>query len=331
MIRYFLILTFITQISFLSFSQDHLKLDDFGRITLNTYVSDQVKIPAEAKIQLENKLKQIASNYGMSGTGVNPRFIITASISVISKDIIAGPPQMIAQKMDVTLFIGDAIDNKIFTNTVISTKGVGTNENKSFIDGLMQLNTKSEGIQKFMNESKIEMISYYKSQCELVMKKGAELSNVGKFSEALYELSLIPDVCEECFSNAQKQSLIIFQQKIDSECQNNLNQAKAVWSSSPNYAGASMASDYLSTINVNANCYPEVKVLYKVMSDKLVNDEKIRQRLEEENAKREFELTKQREKQDAELEKERIQAYKEAAIEYAKRQPSVIYRNIYWY
>jgi hypothetical protein len=67
------------------------------------------------------------------------------------------------------------------------------------------------------------------------------------------------------------------------------------------------------------------------MSDKLINDEKIRQRIEEENAKREFELTKQREKQETELEKERIQAYKEVAVEYARRQPTVVYRNIYWY
>ncbi len=37
-------------------AQDFVKLDDFGRIALNVYVSDQVKIPAEAKAQLETKL-----------------------------------------------------------------------------------------------------------------------------------------------------------------------------------------------------------------------------------------------------------------------------------
>ena len=112
-------------------AQEVINLDDFGRIALNSYVSDQVKIPAEAKVQLETKLKQIATNYGMGETTVNPRFIITATISITTKDIIAGPPQLIAQNMDITLFVGDAIENKVFANAIITTKGVGTNENKA--------------------------------------------------------------------------------------------------------------------------------------------------------------------------------------------------------
>jgi len=306
-------------------------LDDFGRITLNTYVSEQLKIPTEAKNQLELKLKQIATNYGMAGTGSNPRFIITASVSITTKDIIAGPPQMIAQKMEITLFIGDAIENKIYSNTIISSKGVGTNENKSFIDAIKQINTKNKNIEKFIDEAKAKLICYYNTQCELIIKKSTEFAKIGNYDEALYNLALIPDVCEACYMNALKQSQIIYKQKIDSECQTNLNQAKAIWASNPNANGATSASEYLSDINTNASCYSEVRLLYKAMSDKLINDEKIRQRIEEENAKREFELTKQREKQETELEKERIQAYKEVAVEYARRQPTVVYRNIYWY
>ena len=308
-----------------------IALDDFGRIALNSYVSEQLKIPTEAKNQLELKLKQIATNYGMAGTGSNPRFIITASVSITSKDIIAGPPQMIAQKMEITLFIGDAIENKIYSNTIISSKGVGTNENKSFIDAIKQINTKNKNIEKFIDEAKAKLISYYNTQCELIIKKSTEFAKIGNYDEALYNLALIPDVCEACYMNALKQSQIIYKQKIDSECQTNLNQAKAIWASNPNANGATSASEYLSDINTNASCYSEVRLLYKAMSDKLINDEKIRQRIEEENAKREFELTKQREKQEAELERERIQAYKEVAVEYARRQPTVVYRNIYWY
>lgn len=311
--------------------QEQLRLDDFGRITLNSYVSEQLKIPTEAKNQLELKLKQIATNYGMAGTGSNPRFIITASVSITSKDIIAGPPQMIAQKMEITLFIGDAIENKIYSNTIISSKGVGTNENKSFIDAIKQINTKNKNIEKFIDEAKAKLISYYNTQCELIIKKSIEFAKIGNYDEALYNLALIPDVCEACYMNALKQSQIIYKQKIDSECQTNLNQAKAIWASNPNANGATIASEYLSDINTNASCYSEVRLLYKAMSDKLINDEKIRQRIEEENVRREFELTKQREIQEAELEKQRIQAYKEVAVEYARRQPTVVYRNIYWY
>lgn len=38
----------------------------------------------------------------MGGSQANPRFIITANVNVGTKDIIAGPPQMIAQNIEVT-------------------------------------------------------------------------------------------------------------------------------------------------------------------------------------------------------------------------------------
>jgi len=51
--------------------------NDFGRIALNTFVSDELKIPAEAKTILENKLNTIATQYAMGSNAYNPRFVIT--------------------------------------------------------------------------------------------------------------------------------------------------------------------------------------------------------------------------------------------------------------
>lgn len=45
-----------------------VKLDDFGRITLNTYLPDNIAIPLEAKNLLITKLNQITSNNGMGGS-----------------------------------------------------------------------------------------------------------------------------------------------------------------------------------------------------------------------------------------------------------------------
>ena len=107
---------------------------DFGRIVINSYLPEDIAIPTEAKKQLVSKLDQITTNYGIGGSQVNPRFIITATVNIGTKDIVAGPPQMIAQNIDLTLFIGDSQTNTIFSNCTLSIKGVGTNENKAFID-----------------------------------------------------------------------------------------------------------------------------------------------------------------------------------------------------
>lgn len=125
-------------------SNAQIKLDDFGRIVLNTFLPDDIAIPTEAKGLLITKLNQITSNNGMGGSETNPRFIITAAVNLGTKDIIAGPPQMIAQNLDITMFVGDALTNTIFSNTTLSLKGVGTNENKAFIEAFKTINPKTK-------------------------------------------------------------------------------------------------------------------------------------------------------------------------------------------
>ena len=85
-------------------SNAQIKLNDFGRIILNAYLPDDVALPTEAKNVLLTKLNQLTSNNGMGGSAINPRFIITANINVGTKDILAGPPQMIAQNIEA---VGD--------------------------------------------------------------------------------------------------------------------------------------------------------------------------------------------------------------------------------
>ena len=78
-------------------SNAQTKLSDVNRIVLNTYVPVQAEpLPDQAKSLLENKLSQIASNYGIGGSAINPRFVLMVNTAVVSKDIIAGPPQMLS-------------------------------------------------------------------------------------------------------------------------------------------------------------------------------------------------------------------------------------------
>lgn len=316
-------------------AQEVLKLDDFGRIALNPYVSEKAKLPTEAKAQLEIKLKQIASNYGMAGTVANPRFIITANISITTKDIIPGPPQQIAQNMDITLFIGDAIENKIFSNIVITTSGVGTNENKAFIDAIKQINTKNKKIETFLEEAKTKIIAYYSTQCDFINQKAVALKQQEKYSEAIHTLAQIPEVCNECYFKALNEMAVIYDLKINNEANSLLKNAIAVWSANPNEQGAQEAISFIMKINPQAKCYSEASKLLNTINTKIIVDEKERLRKQEEYEKRQQEIDAENAKTEAELEKQRINAYREVAVEYAKNQPQVIYRNIYrniyWY
>ncbi len=312
-------------------AQEVIKLDDFGRIALNTYVSNDLKIPLEAKNQLEIKLKQIASKYGMAGTAANPRFILTASVSITTKDIVAGPPQMIAQNMDITLFVGDAIENKVYANITITSKGVGTNENKAFIDAIKQINVQSKDLKAFLEEAKTKIVSYYATQCDLIINKAEALKGQESYNEALYNLALVPDICKDCYFKCLNEMSIVYDLKINSDGKKLLDKAITTWAANSNQEGANEATEFIKQINPKAKCITEASKLLKSINSKLIIDEKERLRKEEEYEKRQQIIDAENAKQQAVLEKERINAYRQIAVEYAKNQPAVIYRNVYWY
>lgn len=341
-------------------SNAQVKLDDFGRIVLNTYLPDNIAIPVEAKNLLFTKLNQITSNNGMGGNQANPRFIITANVNVGTKDIIAGPPQMIAQNIDITLFIGDAVTNTIFSNTTLSIKGVGTNENKAFIEAFKTINPKNKEVLAFLEEGKTKIINYYSTNCDFIIKDGQTLVKQEKYDEAIYQLSLVPDVCKDCYFKCLDTLTHIYQQKIDADCKVKFNEAKVTWTAEQTPNGAEKAGDILSTINPMANCQTDVTAFIKAIDVKLKADEKARWqfkmkqyadkialqkeqvRIAEEKGKRDDNYRENQSQRDAisqekqssrnfELDKIKVNSYREVAVEQARNQPkSVTYNNINW-
>lgn len=297
-----------------------VKLDDFGRIVLNSYLPDNISLPTESRNLLLNKLNQITSNNGIGGSQANPRFIITASLNIGTKDIIAGPPQMIAQNIDITFFMGDAVSNTIFSNTTLGFKGVGTNDNKAFIDAFKNINPKNKQILTFLEEGKNKIIDYYSKQCDFLLKEANTLARQEKFEESIYNLSLVPQVCESCYNRTSDLITKVFKKKIDADCKAKLSQANIAWSGQQSINQAEKVLDILSEINANASCFNDVIILTKQINNKLTNDEKLR-----------MELALKKYNDKLELEKKRIDVYKEIAVEYAKKQPDIItYNNIYW-
>ena len=313
-----LTLLLITISTFQAYSQ--AKLDDFGRIVLNTYLPENINLSAEAKSQLLSKLNQITSSNGMGGSQANPRFIITANVNIGTKDIIAGPPQMIAQNIDLTLFIGDAITNIVFSNTTLSLKGVGTNENKAFIEAIKNVNPQNKDVASFIEEGKSKIISYYSSQCDFILKQATTLADQFKFEEAIYQLMMVPETCKECYFKSKDAATVIFNKKIDSDCTEKLKQAKLLWSSEPNSNGASKTAAILTSIIPSDNCKSEISKLTNEVKKKLQDDEK---------RKYDFEMLEMQKRYDTE--QKRLDAAREIAVEQARNQPkTVTYTNIYW-
>ena len=306
--------------SFHFYLNAQVTVNDFGRIVLNTYLPDNTSFSSEAKKMLETKLNQITTKNGIGGSQSNPRFIITATVNIGTKDIISGPPQMIAQNIDITLFIGDAITNTIFSNTTLSLKGVGTNENKAFIDAFKNINPKNKEVLEFLEKGKNKIILFYGSQCEFIIKNAQTLVNQENYDEAMYLLSQVPAISKDCYFKCSDLLAEVYQQKIDADCKTKLSRAKIVWEAKQNEDAAENTIGLLSEINPKAVCFKDAEILMKQISNKLKADEKekLNRAIKQYNDK-------------MELERKRIDSYKDVAVEYAKNQPKTIaYNNIYW-
>ena len=303
------------------FAQEHL--NDFGRLILNTYVPEQVEgLPQQAKSILANKLSQITTNYGLGGTTLNPRFVLMCNLALLSKDIVAGPPQMVVQNIELTLFIADAVENKKFANVSFTLKGVGTNEAKAYIDAISKMNIKNPELKDFIEEGKSKIVNYYNTQCDFIIKDAISLSKRGEYDAAMLKLVMVPDVCEKCYVTCMDTLQSIYQKKIDKECLVIMRDAKTAWMANQNSEGAERVAEIINSISPFSTCEPDAGLLMQQIQNKLKEDEKRKwqfkiakyndalnlkkeaMRIDEEEKKRNAELNKERQNQEYTLQKD---------------------------
>jgi hypothetical protein len=291
------------------------KSDDLGRITLAAYVPDQIeKMPESARSILSNKLNQLISQNGIGGSTLNERFIITANIGVLSKDITATAPTMIALSLDVTLYVGDGIDGTKFASTTLSVKGVGENETKAYISALKNINGNNSAIQSFLESGKAKILKYYNTRCDFIISDAQSLASQGRYEEAFYKLSGIPEASSACYSKARAAIIPIYKKHINKICQIRLMEAKTVWAANQNYEGANKAGDILSQIDPNSSCYTDVKTFVAQIAKSI-----------KENDKREWNFIFKQQQADADVLKS---AYTAAAAYANAQQPQAVIYNV---
>ena len=143
--------------------------DDVDRLTINPYVPPYEDLSDEAAKLLHTKLTQIVTANGVADNEYITRFILTARINVITKDIVAGPPQRISQKLEITLMMGDVEADKLYSTMTITAMGVGTSETKAYIAAIKNIKPRNAEITAFMEESKQKIVDYYETNSEEII------------------------------------------------------------------------------------------------------------------------------------------------------------------
>lgn len=291
--------------------------DNVGFLSLSTYVDSSVEEKTEGATEvLKNKLDQIVANNGLAN-GFS-RFILTANVITVTKDVLGTAPTSIAYTLNVTFYIGDGIEGNKFTTLSKNVKGVGINETKALINAFKNINSSDSEIQAFISKGKKEIINYYNTRCDLIIKKARLLESQNQFDEAIYMLSAVPDACTDCLNKSLVAVQDIFDKKINMECKVKLQEAKLLWASNPTVEGANLVSDMLKDINPRSSCYKDVVAFTNSVAKRV---------LEIDGREWKFKVD-----QEIGLERDRIKAIRDIGVAWGNGQPkSVVYNVRGWW
>ena len=242
-------------------------------ISINARIVDE-RIPEEAARNLENKLQRIIVANGFGDLGYTARFVLTAKVDITQKDIVNSTPARISEKMDITLMVGDVVENIPYATCVISVSGIGINENKAYISAFNALKPQDQRIVQMLDEARAKITDYYTNRCGEIVTRANTLAATGKYDEAIFRLVSVPNVCTECFEQCQSQAAAIYQQRIDEQGVELLEKARNAWAAQQDGNGATKAAQIISGISPKAANYQQVVALRNTIASKLQADAK---------------------------------------------------------
>ena len=246
---------------------------DEKNISMYALVVDE-NIPEEASRNLETKLQNILSVQGIADKDYVDRFVFTAKMDVISKDVLPTTPVRISQKMDITFIVGDVIENKVFGTKTITLSGIGTTETKLLNSAFSRINSKREDLQEMLSEAKEKIVDYYSNNCVEIIERANTMSTMQQYDAAIHSLISVPNICTACFLQCQSAAETIYKRKIEYEATVLLKQAQTEWMKQPNAEGARKVAPIIHKINPYSSIYSQVEDLRNEISNILQEDER---------------------------------------------------------
>lgn len=295
-----------------------------GQIMLTPYVDVTVGGLNDNNVELlENKLRSCISSVDMVSS-YNTRFLLGTHINVLEREYSQSAPVQIIQHLCVTMAIGDGMAGACFGSCTFEVKGIGRTEEEALLSAIKNFPRKNEKITRMVVDSKDHIIKYYDENGASIIKQAEALAINQDWDQALYLLSAIPQECVY-YNRALSVMMEVYESHINSDAEQVLLEAQAVWSADPNPGpNAELAMSILSQINTSATCYPRAVALMKKIETRV-------QSVTDTRYVDEVALERQRINAYTTLEKQRIKACRDVAVAYAKRQPRVVYHVHRWW
>lgn len=271
-------------------------------------------VPAAINSKLEGKLRQALGKAGLYSAPYESRFFVAGRFDDAFNDITGGPSQKVYVKTTLTLYIGDADEQKVFASESFELSGVGGSDQQAYTRALNKLSAGNKQLVDFLRTGQQKIIDYFDANYQSYINNAKKAMAARNFDEALYYATAIPQCCKG-YAQANQLAMQIYKQNMNYTSQQLLAKARGAWAADPTAAGAAEAHKYLSQIDPEASCAGEAQALSKQISQ---------------TTQKQWEFENVTKHQDAmALEKQRINAAKEVAVAWAKSQPKQVNRYVF--
>lgn len=295
-------------VSLCAFTSVYTAAAETAALPLRVVAQQQQNVPENVVNYLNDKLIQVVTANGLGSADYNTRFVITASVTPVTKNIVPGPPRQFSEDLDITLYIADNISHNVFSSVTVSAKAVEASEEKVLVKAIRSVNVNSPKIVSFIKNGTDKIIDYYNSQCENIIAKAKVLAAQKQYEAALFELNAIPSCCTDAYKISSVEAGKIYAEFIDYQASTFLSKAKAIWAAEQNPDGAKIAGEYLSRILPESGSYSEAEKLYQEIKKEIKEDLDFKIKIHDDATS---------------LEESRINAWKEVGIAYGKNQQPV--------
>ncbi|MGV1012466.1 MAG: hypothetical protein ACOYBS_08460 [Flavobacterium sp.] len=286
--------------------------NDIGKISLSIVMPENLEDLDESNLSnLETKILEIVNKTGLSGTGYNNNFVIYPKFTIYNSKISKGMQNITFIDCELSLFIKQVDNNMVFSSISKKLNGNGLSKQEAISNSIDSLDSTEDAFSKFIEKGKTRIIQYYESRCADLIVQADGMAKRQSYEEALALLLSIPSEVS-CFSKVQSKTIEIYKNYQSYRCGGLLQQAQS--DAAQNDFSSSLSS--LSQIDPSSKCGPEAKALMGKIEGKI--DAANRQQ---------FQATMMVYKDAVQLEKQRISAVRDIAVEYARNQPKPATNN----
>lgn len=281
-------------------------------IPMMVLVPEQVdELAPMAQSKLESKIRQMITMNGMEGGASFSNFCVVANMIEGSKEVTSGLRPLVTITSELELFVGNNYTGEKFASTAITVSGAGRNESKAYSAAFGTINSSNKQIQKFLNDAKRKVVHYYETQIPQIIAQARSFAIQRNYEEALCLLSSVPTCCSK-YPEIERCMLQLYQEFADYDCAVKVSKARAIWNSTQDKDGASLAGAYLASIDPATSCWDDALSLAETIRLRIGDD---------------WEFSKELMRDSVMLEKARIDAIRAIGVAFGQNQKAVSIRE----